>query len=75
MEFLSKEDLSSFVIRLWKDEDRQNWRGHITHIQSRQGTYFLTFNQMEDFISKFFTGSKEKTSIPTIPKIDPINHV
>lgn len=55
MEFLHEQELSSFVIRLWKDDDRGRWRGHITHIQSRQGCYFLNLSQMEDFMSRFVT--------------------
>jgi len=66
MEFLYKQELSSFVIRLWKDDDRSHWRGHITHIQSRQGCYFLTLGQMEDFMSRFVSSFEEGVSgIPT----------
>ena len=61
MEFLSKHELSSFVIRLWNDDDRGHWRGHITHIQSRQGCYFLNLSQMEDFVSRFFSTMQEET--------------
>jgi len=64
MEFLYKQELSSFVIRLWKDDDRSHWRGHITHIQSRQGCYFLTLGQMEDFMSRFIETLTEE--VPTI---------
>jgi hypothetical protein len=60
MEFLSKQELSSFVIRLWKDDDRSHWRGHITHIQSRQGSYFLSLGQMEDFMSRFVSSFEEE---------------
>jgi len=64
MEFLSKQELSSFVIRLWKDDDRSHWRGHITHIQSRQGSYFLSLDQMEDFMSRFIETFTEE--VPAI---------
>lgn len=70
MEFLPKEDLSSFVIRLWNDEDRRQWRGHITHIQSRQETYFLTFDQMVNFISGFFKTPETTRSLPVFTNID-----
>ncbi len=64
MEFLYKQELSSFVIRLWKDDDRSHWRGHITHIQSRQGCYFISLSQMEDFMSRFISSLEEE--IPSI---------
>lgn len=70
MEFLPKEDLSSFVVRLWSDEDRQQWRGHITHIQSRQETYFMSFDQMVNFISGFFKTPKTRKSLPVLTDID-----
>ncbi len=70
MDFLPKENLSSFVIRLWNDEDRQHWRGHITHIQSRQETYFLTFDQMVNFISGFFKTPETKKLLRVITNID-----
>jgi hypothetical protein len=69
MEFLTNHELSSFVIRLWKDDEHGTWRGHITHIQSHQGCYFLTMSQMEDFISRFFSSVREETSQPSQPTI------
>jgi hypothetical protein len=69
MEFLYKQELSSFVIRIWKDDDRSQWRGHITHIQSRQGGYFITLSQMEDFMSRFISSFQEEFS--SIPEATP----
>jgi len=70
MEFLTADDLSSFVIRLWKDDDRGQWRGHITHIQSHQGCYFLTLNQMEDFMARFFSMMRNESPIPSISAVN-----
>jgi len=70
MEFTYKEDLSSFVIRLWNDSDHRQWRGHITHIQSRQGTYFKNFNQMEDFLSRFFSLDESDKSLSGVNQLE-----
>ncbi len=70
MEFTYKEDLSSFVIRLWNDSDNRQWRGHITHIQSRQGTYFKNFNQMEDFLSRFFSLDESELALADVKQLD-----
>lgn len=70
MEFTYKENLSSFVIRLWNDSDHHNWRGHITHIQSRQGTYFKNFNQMEDFLSRFFSLDENENKLSVVNQLD-----
>lgn len=71
MEFLTTNELSSFVIRLWKDEDRGQWRGHITHIQSHQGCYFLTMSQMEDFMARFFANMREEMPQSSFSGVNP----
>jgi hypothetical protein len=53
MGILSKANLDAFVIRLWCDCEHEQWRGHITHIQTQQDCYFSSMEQLENFMINF----------------------
>ncbi len=48
----------SFVIRLWLEEvdkqtDQTKWRGHVTHVLSRQRRYVENLEDIKEFISAY----------------------
>ena len=41
---------NTFVVKIWQDGTRGTIRGHIQHASSQEYTYFLSLENMEDFI-------------------------
>lgn len=41
---------NSFVLKIWTDEQERKVRGHILHVSSQEGIYFLNADKMVDFI-------------------------
>lgn len=41
---------NSFVLKIWTDEQERKVRGHILHVSSQEGVYFLNVDKMVDFI-------------------------
>ena len=41
---------NSFVLKIWTDEEERRVRGHILHVSSQEGIYFLNVDRMVDFI-------------------------
>lgn len=53
MKILTKANLSAFVVRFWFDGEHGEWHGHVTHIETQQYRYFISMDQLEEFIIKF----------------------
>ena len=54
----------SFVVKVWLEEDEEDhsppkWRGHITHVPSRQRRYINDLNG----VTKFISGYLEKMGV------------
>jgi hypothetical protein len=50
--------LLSFIVRLWKegdssDEQKTDWRGHITAISNGKRQYFTNINEIPNLITTF----------------------
>ena len=41
---------NTFVVKIWGDEAEGIMRGHIQHVGTREHTYFLSLENMTDFI-------------------------
>lgn len=41
---------SSFVVKLWVNDDGIMKRGHVQHVATQDGIYFLDFDKMVDFM-------------------------
>ncbi len=41
---------NSFVLKIWTDEQERKVRGHVLHVSSQEGIYFLNVERMVDFI-------------------------
>lgn len=41
---------SSFVLRLWVDDCERVTRGYIQHVDSQEGTYFVSVDRMMGFM-------------------------
>lgn len=57
--------IQSFVIRIWIEETAEEsgetvWRGHITHVESRNRTYFTRLGQILDTVAAYL----EEMNIP-----------
>jgi hypothetical protein len=55
---MSESAPQSFIIKVWleetADEDRQaSWRGHITHVPSRERRYVQTLDEISLFMAPY----------------------
>jgi hypothetical protein len=41
---------STFIVRIWNDETEGTMRGHIQHVSTQEHAYFLSLENMTDFI-------------------------
>ena len=41
---------SSFVVEFWVNDDGVTWRGHVQHVATQEGIYFLDFNKMVNYM-------------------------
>ncbi len=41
---------NTFVVKIWCDEDEGIMRGYVQHVSSQEQTYFLSLENMTDFI-------------------------
>ena len=41
---------NTFVVKIWRDEAEGIIRGHIQHVSTQEHTYFLSVENMTDFI-------------------------
>ena len=40
----------TFLVRLWNETGRDEWRGQVTHVQTGESRYFATLAQLEEFL-------------------------
>lgn len=57
--------IQSFVIRIWVEETAEEsgetvWRGHITHVESRNRVYFTELEQIAETVAAYL----EAVNIP-----------
>jgi len=48
----------SFVVKIWLEEERGIWRGHITNVHSGERRYFEELSDILDFIAPYVEGMK-----------------
>jgi len=41
---------NTFVVKIWRDEAEETIRGHIQHVSTQEHAYFLSLENMTDFI-------------------------
>ena len=41
---------NTFVVKIWRDEAEGTMRGHIQHVTTQEYTYFLSLENMTNFI-------------------------
>lgn len=56
-----EENVHSFIVKLWMEEiienrNKQVWRGHITHVLSRERRYFTDLGEIFLFIEPYIQG-------------------
>ena len=42
---------NTFVVKIWSDEDAKTIRGYIQHVSTREHAYFLSLENMTEFIA------------------------
>lgn len=52
----------TFVIKLWEEggKDGDLWRGHISHVASKQGTHFNQLSDIQHFIAPYLRNKKRR---------------
>ena len=43
----------AFVVKIWREDGRSVWRGHVTHVASGQRHYITGLGQLERFIARY----------------------
>ncbi len=57
-----EENTHSFVVKVWLEEDRRVvsqplWRGHVTHVMSKQQHHVQNLDDIADFIAGYLNQS------------------
>jgi hypothetical protein len=47
---------SSYLVRLWREAERGEWRGQIVHLQTQQARLFINLAQIQEFLVRFAPG-------------------
>jgi hypothetical protein len=55
---------STFVVKLWCDDQGKMMRGHVQHVSSLEASHFLNLSDMTDFISSCIGDSPGKADNP-----------
>lgn len=58
LNFMYEESTHSFVVKVWLEEEarelcRPIWRGHVTHVMSKQQRYVKNLDDIADFIAGY----------------------
>lgn len=55
---------SSFLVRFCKDAQAGEWRGTVTHLQTRETRPLATLPQMLEFLARFAPGLENQKELP-----------
>ena len=47
---------SSYLVRLWREAERAEWRGQIVHLQTQQARLCISLAQILEFLLRFAPG-------------------
>ncbi len=52
---------STFVVRIWVDNDQRMRRGYVQHVATQEAAHFVTFDKMEEFVLSHLSPPQDKT--------------
>jgi len=55
---------SSFVVRIWVDEQEKLSNGYVQHVGTQESTYFTSLDKMEEFIKSHLSVSQNHLANP-----------
>ena len=55
----------TFVVKIWVDPNRRLQRGHIQHVATQEGTYFLRWEKMLAFMTDHLDSPSNDMSNPS----------
>ncbi|CAG0928932.1 hypothetical protein TFLX_01165 [Thermoflexales bacterium] len=47
---------SSYLVRLWRETERDEWRGRVVHLQTQEARPCVTLAQIQEFLVRFAPG-------------------
>ena len=55
-EFVAQIVWSSYLVRLWRETERDEWRGQVVHLQTQEARPCVTLTQIQEFLVRFAPG-------------------
>jgi hypothetical protein len=65
------DERHTFVIKLWQEggENGDLWRGHISHVASKQGAYFHQLPDIQCFIAPYLHNKEGRLSPSLVSRL------
>ena len=60
-EFAAQIVWSSYLVRLWREAEHDEWRGQVVHLQTQETRPCVTLAQIQEFLVRFAPGLERQS--------------